>query len=145
MKDRSRLGFLLMMLASITGCAPVVSTVSLGTTPADAAECTAATLRSLGYGVLDESPDAIRAERDKHVRNPVTGAGDFDRITAVVTDAKLRVVGETMRSGSPGLQRRQGFEQRLDSTQAFRTAPSRQVRADVESITASCGVAGETR
>ena len=145
MKNSGRLGLLLTMLASITACAPVVSTVSLGTSPADAAECTVATLRSLGYGVLDESPDAIRAERDKHVRNPVTGAGDFDRITAVVTDTKLRVVGETMRTGSPGLQRRQGLEQRLDSTQAFRSAPSRQVRADVESVAASCGGSGETR
>jgi hypothetical protein len=135
---------LLIALTSLMACAPVISTVSISSLPDDAAACTVATLHSLRYDVLDDSPDGIKAERDKHVRNPISGAGDMDRITAVVASGALRVVGETVRIGDFPLQQRHGLR-RLSETQTFRTAPSRQLRADVATIVAACGVEGENR
>lgn len=125
-------------------CTPVTATVPIASLPDDAAACTAATLRSLGYEIVDDSgPDGIKAERYKHVRNPGRGAGDSDRVTVVIANEKLRVVGETVRVGSYGLEQRQGLERARGGTETTRIGPSRQVRADVEKLTRTCGSAGD--
>lgn len=136
--------FLIAIASFAAGCTAVTATVPIASLPDDAAACTAATLRSLGYEIVDDSgPEGIKAERDKHVRNPLSARGDSDRVTVVIANEKLRVVGESVRVGDYGLEKRRGLERARGGTQTMRMGPSRQVRADVDQLTRSCGSAGD--
>ena len=134
---------LIAITSFIGGCAPVTATVPIASLPDDAAECTAATLRSLGYEIVDDGgPYGIKAERGKHVRNPFRGQADSDRVTVVIADQRLRARGETVRVGSDRLEPRHTLEQPRFEPQERRIGASTEVRADVERLTQTCGSAG---
>ncbi|HEX8152196.1 MAG TPA: hypothetical protein VF698_03675, partial [Thermoanaerobaculia bacterium] len=99
----------LLALVTLTACMPVVATRPLTANVGNAPQvCAMRTLQSLGYSVLDDwgPTDAIRAERDKHVRNPFSGAVSADQITVYFETERMRIEGTTIRGGNSTAMRR---------------------------------------
>ena len=102
------------------------------------------TLQSLGYSVLDDwgPTDAIRAERDKHARNPFSGDVSADQITVYFDDEQMRIEGMTIRAGRPNTLRR--FPKPVDPAltgaegTAYPSIPSKEVRDDVARLAEFC-------
>ena len=108
------------------GCTPVITHAPIKSTPEEAVVCASDVLGSMGYQLVER--DAyLRAERAKHVTFGHQRA-DYDRITVGVSNAKLHVRGETVTTGGSGV---------AGGTMA--TWVSKELRADVERITAQCG------
>ncbi len=114
-------------------CTPVITHAPIKSTPEETVACASDMLGSMGYSLLDRDP-ALRAERSKHATFGHLRA-DYDRITVLVADEKLHVRGETVAvgGGSP-LPMRGG-----SAGGPVATWTSKELRADVQRITAECG------
>jgi hypothetical protein len=106
-------------------CTPVITHAPMKSTPEDTVACASDLLGSMGYSLLDRDP-ALRAERSKHATFGHLRA-DYDRITVLVSGEKLHVRGETVAVGGGS------------AGGPVATWTSKELRADVQRITAECG------
>lgn len=144
------LALLSILAALLMARCTTTAKAAIGGHPDEAAMCAAKTLSSLGYYVeqrVDGEP--LRAEREKHVRNPFNGNLDTDRITVLLSaggaghEGTMRVLGETVHSGAPGLAR---TTSRVETANApARTWVSSEVRGDVQKVAAECGIGASPR
>jgi len=112
--------------------------------------CTGATLRNMGYYVVDsnEKIGIVRAERLKHVTNPFRGQMDADRITVFLDPSNsstgIRILGETV--GTPPfvlLPRTRRFNGPVTGPVrdlgVVRKWTSREVADDTQALASNCG------
>jgi hypothetical protein len=139
-----------MLAAVLMARCTTTAKAALGGSTDKAAVCAATTLSSLGYDVeqrVDGEP--LRALRQKHARGPINGAMDADRITVFLSEAHaghegaMRVVGETVRSGSPERLRSTRATQPVTGGDGYdmptRTFASSEVSGDVQKVAGECG------
>jgi hypothetical protein len=129
---------------------PATASAVADTSLPDSVLCTAATLRSMGYYVVDsnEKIGIVRAERLKHVTNPFRGQMDADRITVFLdpnnASTGIRVLGETV--GTPPFvllprTRRVGgvVTGPVRDLGVVRKWTSKEVADDTQALATSCG------
>jgi hypothetical protein len=122
-------------------CAAVTATAKVNTT-GNTALCATDTLATLGYVIVDANEDGIvKAQREKHAPNPFTGQSDADRITILIKEQSMRVLGETVHASGSHFRTLGGRQPRLGDAGGtpYRWVASHEVRNDVATLVQTCG------